>query len=70
MSIKKCISCECAVIQNNYDRITKSVIACRQHHDIFAPECEYRHINTDLDDAVADLPAEAFYDKNWKRRES
>lgn len=46
MSIKKCISCEYAVIQKNYDRITKCVIACRQHHDIFAPECEYNTSNT------------------------
>ena len=43
MSIKKCISCEYAVIQRNYDRITKSVIACRQHYDIFAPVCKYRN---------------------------
>ena len=45
MSIKKCISCEYAVIQKNYDRITKCVIACRKHQDIFAPECEYNTSN-------------------------
>lgn len=64
MSINKCIHCDHAVIQTNYDRITMSVTACRQHHDIFAPECKYRYIN--IDDAVSNLPIEAYTDKNWR----
>lgn len=49
MSIKKCIPCKYAVIQKNYDRITKSVIACRKCQDIFTSECEYRYINTEAE---------------------